>query len=250
MNINNFDTNKMKWLSFCYFFIFANLISAQQPEVVISAGHTDFISSITISSDGKWIASGSIDKSVKIIDAASGKELRTFGGHNQRIQSVQFDPTNRYISSYVEGESIYIYDVISGNLIANFPSERSEYYFLNEPNILLYINSESKICKANYLANEVTFTSDFSFVTNISLSPTDKSIVFAYTVQGELIKYDLKTNSILFKTNPFNGFKFQTCPMKCSNDGNYLALAPEGAVNGKDGHLTIFSTIEVKKIGV
>ena len=174
MNINNFDTIKMKWLSFCYFFIFTTLISAQQPEVVISAGHTDFISSITMSSDGKWIASGSIDKSVKIIDAASGKELRTFGGHNQRIQSVQFDPTNRYISSYVEGESIYIYDVISGNLIANFPSERSEYYFLNEPNTLLFVNKESNICKANYLTNEVTFTSDFSFVTNISLSPTNR----------------------------------------------------------------------------
>ena len=121
---------------------------------------------------------------------------------------------------------------------------------MNEPNTLLFVNKESNICKANYLTNEVTFTSNFSFVTNISLSTIDQSIVFAYTVQGELVKFDIKTNAILFKTNPFNGFKFQTCPMKCSNDGNYLALAPEGAVNGKDGHLTIFSTIEVKKIGV
>ena len=250
MNINNFDTIKMTWLSFCYFFIFVNLISAQQPEVVISAGHTDFISSITMSSDGKWIASGSIDKSVKIIDAASGKELRTFGGHNQRIQSVQFDPTNRYISAYVEGESIYIYDVVSGKLIANYLSDRSEYYFLNEPNTLLYINSESKICKANYLTNEILFTSDFHFVSNISLLSVDQNIVFAYTVQGELIKYDLKTISILFKSNPFNGYKYLTCPMKCSNDGNYLALAHDGAVNGKDGQLTVFSTKDVKKIGV
>lgn len=249
MNINTFDTIKMKWLFFCHFVVFATLISAQQPEVVISAGHTDFISSIAMSSDGKWIASGSIDKSVKIIDVASGKELRTFGGHNQRIQTIKFDPTNRYISVYVEGESIYIYDVVSGKLIANFPSERSEYYFLNEPNTLVYVNSKSNICKANYITNEELYAGDFNFVSNISILTNDQNILFVYTVQGELIKFDLKSKSILQKSSVFNEYKYLTCPMKCSNDGKYLAMAHDGDINGKDGQISLFSTKDLKKIG-
>jgi len=42
-------------------------------------GHTDEIKSLAFSPDGKLIVSGSSDKSIKLWDAATGKEIRTMG---------------------------------------------------------------------------------------------------------------------------------------------------------------------------
>lgn len=255
MNLNTIENTKwsnwtFKWVTLCVCLFFKPFFIAQQPEVVISAGHTDFISGLSMSSDGKWIASASIDKTIKIIDAASGKELRTFADHNQRVQSVKFDPSNRYISGYIEGESIVVYDVVSGNLIANFPSEESEYYFMDEPNTILYIDKESFLTKVNYLTGEEYFKSEMGLFTNITVLPTDKTMAFAYTVEGELMKFDLKSKSISKKINPFNGYKYPTCPIQCSNDGQFLLFSSDGNTNGKDGQLHVFSTTDLKKIGV
>jgi WD40 repeat protein len=43
------------------------------------SGHTDKIKSLAFSPDGKMIVSGSTDKSVKLWDVATGKEIRTMG---------------------------------------------------------------------------------------------------------------------------------------------------------------------------
>jgi len=43
------------------------------------SGHTDKISSLAFSPDGKMLVSGSADKSIKLWDVATGKEIRTMG---------------------------------------------------------------------------------------------------------------------------------------------------------------------------
>jgi len=43
------------------------------------SGHTDKIKSLAFSPDGKMLVSGSADKSVKLWDVATGKEIRTMG---------------------------------------------------------------------------------------------------------------------------------------------------------------------------
>ena len=48
--------------------------AATGKEILSLKGHTNFVSSVAISGDGKRIVSGSWDKMVKVWDAASGKE--------------------------------------------------------------------------------------------------------------------------------------------------------------------------------
>jgi WD40 repeat protein len=43
-------------------------------------GHTLPIYSLAFSPDGRWLASGSLDKTTKVWDLAAGRELRTFAG--------------------------------------------------------------------------------------------------------------------------------------------------------------------------
>jgi WD40 repeat protein len=71
--------------------------------------HTSTIRSIAWSSDGRRIASGSEDRTAKIWDAETGRELLTLEGHNSMVKSVVWSPDNRRLTSADEA-SLYIWD--------------------------------------------------------------------------------------------------------------------------------------------
>jgi WD40 repeat protein len=46
-------------------------------------GHTDQVSSVALSADGKQLVTGSYDKTAILWETASGKKLQTFQGHTK-----------------------------------------------------------------------------------------------------------------------------------------------------------------------
>jgi WD40 repeat protein len=93
--------------------VFLGWTTARQPAapavdiVQTLAGHTELVYSIAYSPDGKLIATGSFDKAVKLWDAATGKEVKTFGGptgHQNLVLSVTFSPDGRQIASAGHGQ--------------------------------------------------------------------------------------------------------------------------------------------------
>ena len=91
---------------------------AQQPEVVLTTGHTDMVSSIDYNNDGTIMASGSLDKLVKLWDVKSGKEVRTLSGNDGRIESVEFSPSGKFISAVLNSNQIKIWETATGKLIS------------------------------------------------------------------------------------------------------------------------------------
>ena len=68
-------------------------------QTAILSGHTDDVNSVTFSSDGKSLASGSDDKTVKLWDLQTGGAIKTFSGHTELVISVSISVDSGTIAS-------------------------------------------------------------------------------------------------------------------------------------------------------
>ena len=83
----------------------------------ILEGHTSYVNSVSFSPDGKRIVSGSSDKTIRIWDATTGKELETLEGHTIAVNSVSFSPDGKRIVSGSYDRTIRIWDATTGEVL-------------------------------------------------------------------------------------------------------------------------------------
>ena len=75
------------------------------------AGHTQLVDSVAYSPDGKYVVSTGWDKSVRVWESASGKELVSFKGHPESINAVAVSPDGKRLATASEDKSIRIWDL-------------------------------------------------------------------------------------------------------------------------------------------
>jgi WD40 repeat protein len=77
-------------------------------------GHSGGVISVVYSPDGKRIATASMDKTVKVWDAATGKELLTLRGHSDTVKDVAFSPDGRRIATVSDDKTAKVWDSDTG----------------------------------------------------------------------------------------------------------------------------------------
>jgi WD40 repeat protein len=77
-------------------------------------GHESWVLSVTFCFDGRRIASGSNDKTVRVWDTETGAEIRLLRGHTEKVTSVAFSPDGRRIASGSNDNTVRVWDTETG----------------------------------------------------------------------------------------------------------------------------------------
>jgi WD40 repeat protein len=80
-------------------------------------GHTSVVTDLAFSPDGQRLASASYDYTIKLWDAATGREIRTLKGHSLPVTSVAFSPDGQRLASASWDETIKLWDAATGHEI-------------------------------------------------------------------------------------------------------------------------------------
>jgi WD40 repeat protein len=69
------------------------------------------VARVAFSADGLYVATAGADGTVRLWDAATGRELRRYTGHTALVENVVFAPDGRYLVSGSDDGTVRLWDV-------------------------------------------------------------------------------------------------------------------------------------------
>lgn len=198
----------------------------QKPEMVVNSGHTDAISCLDVSRDGRWMATGGMDKIIKIVDVSSGKEFRTISGLNGRINYIKFDDDSKILGAATSDGEMKFWDVVSGELLSEYrinDTENQISYILGN-SMVSYVSNEGKLSKAPF--KETGTEVPFDIVGCVrQMGSYDGKYMFTYDYQGIVHKVDASNGNELASNKLFEKMLFSPTRMDIDPSGKYLAMS-------------------------
>jgi WD40 repeat protein len=80
-------------------------------------GHSNSVDSVSFSPNGKTLASGSYDKTIKLWNLETGQAIRTLYGHSDYVISVSFSPDGKTLASGSYDKTIKLWNLETGQAI-------------------------------------------------------------------------------------------------------------------------------------
>ncbi|HVN58330.1 MAG TPA: caspase family protein [Bacteroidales bacterium] len=97
--------------------LFSGPLFSQSVETIVQTGHYAPVTAACYSPDGRFIATGSDDKTVKLWRRSDGKEIRTFQGNTSGISMVEINRQGTDILSVSDNGTITVWEISTGKLV-------------------------------------------------------------------------------------------------------------------------------------
>ncbi len=85
---------------------------------------------LTFSSDGRWLASGSGEGTIRLWDTETGTSIRVLPGHSEDVFSLAFTPDNQLLASGSGDKTIKIWNTNTGDLLTTLTGHTSTVHSL------------------------------------------------------------------------------------------------------------------------
>lgn len=186
-------------------------------------GHTDIINCLTLSPDGRTLASGSVDKSIRLWNFATGEVLKTLVGHTGYVNAIAITPDGKTLVSGSVDTTIKLWDLASGKELKTLRGHQS---YINALDIspdgkILASASADKTVKLWNLATGVTIRTlkgHESYVNAIVFSPNGQSL-FSSGADNIIQQWEVSTGK---NVRTFRGHTSYVNALAISTDGNTL----------------------------
>ena len=149
-------------------------------------GHSDGVTSVAMSPDGKKVASSSLDGTARLWDAATGKELLIFRGHTDAVWSVAFSPDGSRLMTSALDKTAKIWDTASGRLLVTLTGHtesvnRAMFSPLERGSRAVTASDDgtAKIWDANTGAELFSLPDQFGWISGVAFSPDGTRIATA-----------------------------------------------------------------------
>src|SRR5438874_2825477 len=80
-----------------------------EPRIILR-GHTLALGGLAYSADGLHVATASYDRTAKVWEAATGKELATLAGHNATVEAVAFSLDGKFLATGSYDGTVKLWD--------------------------------------------------------------------------------------------------------------------------------------------
>ncbi|HEX2913418.1 MAG TPA: WD40 repeat domain-containing protein [Chloroflexia bacterium] len=206
-------------------------------------GHTDLVPALAFSPDGKILASGSLDRTVKLWEMPGGKLITALKRpplQAYQIFALAFSPDGKILASAGSGDSInnqypvILWDVASGKEIGTLPGHNrlvTSLAFSPDGKTLISGGKDKTILWNIAAKKEQLALTGPTAIKVLRISPDSRLLAGIYE-NGQLNIWEAASGKVLYSNAAQPGDAADATTLAFSPDGKYLAVMGGGEKEG------------------